>query len=431
MPTLHSKLGASGAYRWLECPGSIALCEKAGEGPTSRYAAEGTAAHAVCEWALLNQKDPEALMGWWVDGNEVLYKTQEEAEAGGHEFIFEVDDDMVEATRVYFKYVSEVYEAFEIMGEDPEMFVEKGFDLSFISPGMFGTNDSCVFSPGRTLTVVDYKHGAGKVVEVENNSQLLYYALGALRELCWEPQDGGWNERTMPDTVTIVVVQPRALHPDGPVREWTVSSDYIIHDFAEMLKAGAEATKKPNADRRAGNWCQFCSAKVICPEYEEMVTTPMALAFTEDDFDDVLEMTDKEAKARGRERGKMLAAEGPERLAAILAIEPMFSAMVEAARAAALEAAKGGQDIKGFKVVRKNHHRAWIDPARVVEDLAIAIGEDALYERKLKSPSKLEAAGYGPFIEDLWHKPQGSLTIAPETDKRPGISFFDDQDLVE
>ncbi|MCA9333335.1 DUF2800 domain-containing protein, partial [Candidatus Saccharibacteria bacterium] len=44
----HSKLGASSAYRWTACPGSVALCEQAPEQESSIYAQKGTEAH---EWA--------------------------------------------------------------------------------------------------------------------------------------------------------------------------------------------------------------------------------------------------------------------------------------------------------------------------------------------------------------------------------------------
>ena len=432
MPTLHSKLGASGAHRWINCPGSIRLSESVSEAPTSKWAAEGTAAHALGEKCLLEDNAPKAYFGQWIDSDENFYATKEEAEASGSPFIFEVDEDMVSAVKVYVDFINEVYDSLDLMGEDPDLFVEEGFDLSFIQAGMFGTNDASIFASGRELIVVDYKHGAGKVVEVEDNPQLLYYALGALRKLCYDNvHGGGWDEKLLPTRIRIVVIQPRASHPNGPVREWVTTPDYLIHDFAEMLTDAAKATQRVNADRRAGDWCQFCPAKTICSEYEEMLTTPSLMAFDEADFDDISDLDPKAAKARGKDRGKILAKEGPERLASILAIAPMFDAMVEAAKAQALEMVKSGQQIPGFKLVRGTKHRRWKDPAVVVDTLSIAVSEDDLFERKIKSPAKLENEGFGEVIDGLWEKPEGSLTIAPESDKRPGITVFDDQDLID
>jgi hypothetical protein len=384
----------------------------------------------VCEWALANNKDPKALSGYWVDGSERIFETQEQAEAGGHEYIFEVDEEMVEATRVYFRYVRDIVDTAEMMGEKPALFVEQGFDLSFIHPGMFGTNDSSVFVPGRELTVIDYKHGSGKVVEVEDNPQLLYYALGALRELCWERNEGGWNERLMPETVRIVIVQPRAAHPNGPVREWVVTADYIIHEFAEALREAAIATTRHNAERKAGEWCHFCPAKVICPEFEDSVVRPVMDAFDFEDLEVPMAMPAKERDALGKAAGRKLAKDTPERIAQILALSNMLDALIEAAKAQAVQMARAGQEVPGYKLVYGTKHRKWIDPDKVVDALGLAIPQEAIFERRMKSPSQLENEGYGPFIDGLWEKPKGALTIAPLTDKREAVQVFDDRDLI-
>ena len=46
MPDVHAKLSASGASRWINCPGSIVL-EENFEDTSSEYAKEGTLAHSV------------------------------------------------------------------------------------------------------------------------------------------------------------------------------------------------------------------------------------------------------------------------------------------------------------------------------------------------------------------------------------------------
>lgn len=428
MPTLHSKLGASSAHRWLNCPGSIRLSEQVSGTRSSWWANQGTAAHAICEWALTNRKPPKHLQGYWVDSEERIFETRAEAEAGNAEHIFEVDEEMVRATTVFYDHVRGQVDTMELMGEEPALFIEQGFDLSFIMPGMFGTNDASVFSPGRTLKVSDYKHGAGKVVEVVDNPQLLYYALGALRQICWADHIDDWDERLMPDEIEITIVQPRARHPDGPIRSWKITPDYLVTDFAAMLQNGAKETQRPNAELRAGDWCQFCPAKTICPAYEDMIMTPAELTFSQEDIDDVFEPCKKDLEKRGRERGIQLAKEDPERLAQIIAMKPMFDSMVEAAEQQALQLAKSGDKVPNFKIVRKKKHRRWIDPKKVVDLLTLALKEEDLFERKMKSPAKLEAEGFAKVIDGLWEKPEGALTLVPETDTRPEVTVFDSGD---
>ena len=48
MPDVHAKLSASGAKKWLACPGSILMEAKVPD-RVSAYAAEGTNAHALGE----------------------------------------------------------------------------------------------------------------------------------------------------------------------------------------------------------------------------------------------------------------------------------------------------------------------------------------------------------------------------------------------
>ncbi len=50
-PKGHAVLSASSSYRWLHCPPSARLCESYDD-KGSDYAAEGTEAHALCEFKL-------------------------------------------------------------------------------------------------------------------------------------------------------------------------------------------------------------------------------------------------------------------------------------------------------------------------------------------------------------------------------------------
>ena len=50
-PEVHSVLGASAADRWMNCTPSAQLTAGM-EDETTTFAAEGTAAHALCEWKV-------------------------------------------------------------------------------------------------------------------------------------------------------------------------------------------------------------------------------------------------------------------------------------------------------------------------------------------------------------------------------------------
>ena len=161
----HSSLGASSASRWMACPASIPLSEGI-EDSTSVYAEEGTAAHEVCEMLLKGEILPESLNG------------------------FNVDHEMIEHCMMYVDYINE-------RSEDAEVYIEERVDLSHIDPSMFGTNDAAIYRPFKTLEVIDFKYGQGLAVDAEENVQLMYYALGMVKDMDVEK-------------VKMTIIQPRA-----------------------------------------------------------------------------------------------------------------------------------------------------------------------------------------------------------------------------
>ena len=68
-PKGHAILSASSSNRWLHCPPSARLCESYDD-KGSNYAAEGTDAHALCEYKLrqalgMEATDPTENLTWF------------------------------------------------------------------------------------------------------------------------------------------------------------------------------------------------------------------------------------------------------------------------------------------------------------------------------------------------------------------------------
>lgn len=252
----HSILGASSMYRWSACPGSVRECRDI-PNPSSKYADEGNRAHELAAAMLLGQPPP-----------------------------FEPEPEMLTAVQVYIDTVMNDYLYRHVgrkntpngvllslpSGTEDRLFIEHRFDLSSIHRGCFGTADAVTWHPiPKMLTVYDYKHGAGHIVEVENNSQLMYYALGALVTLGFPAE-----------TVEIVVVQPRAKHKKGVVRRWRLTP-YDLLDFAGDLVIAAKRTEELDAPLNEGKWCWFCPARLQgCP-----LKSKAALAKAVEEFSDL------------------------------------------------------------------------------------------------------------------------------------------------
>ncbi len=218
----HSPIGASSMYRWATCPGSIKLSEGM-PNKSSVAAAEGSAAHEFVALAL-----------------ERGFKENKNAAA--------IMEDQVEFMTVYTKYVLK-------LKQGNPCHIEHSFDMGEVFPGLYGTADCVIYEKDkRLLHVIDYKHGIHLPVEVKDNLQLQYYALGALVTLNYPCTD-----------VRMTIVQPRCYHPEGPIRSWTVSAMQFIDFEADLIDA-AKKTKLKSAKFQAGEHCLFCPAKPKCPE---------------------------------------------------------------------------------------------------------------------------------------------------------------------
>lgn len=369
--TAHAILSASGAHRWMACPGSIRLANGQPD-KASVFAQEGTAAHELAERCLRDGYAADRFIG-------------EEIHAGGSSF--EVDEEMAEAVQLYLDTVRA-----EVMRNTGlgELKVEHKFDLSSLYPGMFGTNDACVYheSNGR-LVVFDYKHGRGHAVEAVNNPQLLYYAYGAASTL--------YSDKPLRE-VELVIVQPRAPHTDGPVRRWALPALDLLDWSADLLVA-ARATEALDAPLVSGDHCQFCKAAAICPKLRDDSIVAAQMQFG----DKATELS-------------------PAQLREILDKADMIEDWLHAVRAHALTVLESGGAVPGYKLVEKRAIRKWKGDFPETDLLRLGFSRQALYTEKPLSPAQIEKKLAKPLrdkLAELTTKESSGYTLAAESDARP------------
>jgi len=374
----HAVLSASGAHRWLACPGSIRLCEGLPK-TSSTYAEEGTAAHAVAELCLRTDQQAADRIGTIVTVNGTPWTVTEE---------------MAEAVQVYLDVVRGEYKT---AGDTADMWIERKFRLDWLYPNLFGTNDAAVGDDAfGILKVFDYKHGAGVPVEVENNPQLMYYALGAAK-------GSGYDE------VELVVVQPRAVHPGGPVRRWTISTEDLMTWGEEVLLPGAKATEALDAPLCVGEHCRFCQALAICPEQKNQTLAVAKQAFQKRSLPAPDALTVPELRK-------------------ILDVSDMIEAWLGACRAhvrALLDNGMTTPEESGYKLVAGRKTRSWLDEAKAEEWLTAILDEEAYVPRKLVSPAQAEKVLKGAeakkAIVELTQETRGTQMV-PLSDKREALT---------
>ena len=365
LPKGHAILSASASDRWLNCPPSARLCE-AYEDKGSDYAAEGTDAHALCEFRLkqalgIPAENPIENLSWY-------------------------NEEMEECAAGYAAYVVELLETAKQTCSDPVVMIEQRVDFSRWVQEGFGTAD-CILITDGVLNIVDYKHGKGVEVRAEGNTQLSLYSLGAL-----EIFDGIYDI----DRVCVHIFQPRKSN--------VVSSmmDKIdLYEWADTeLTEKAQLAYEGQGSFSCGEWCRFCKAKAECRERAE---ANMALARY--DFQTPALLDDEE-------------------IADILGKVDALTAWASDVKEYALQQAISGKDWTGWKLVEGRSNRKYTNDAVVAATVESA-GFDP-YERKvlgitamqkLLGKSRFEEL-LAPYIE----KPQGKPTLVPESDKRPAMN---------
>ena len=161
----HALLSASSSHRWLNCPPSARLSEHYVD-QGSEYAAEGSEAHALCEYKLktalgMQAENPAATLRYY-------------------------SDEMEDCANGYAAFILELVATARQTCRDPIVLIEQRLDFSRYVRDGFGTGD-CVLITDETLHVVDYKHGQGVLVEAEGNPQMMSSILSCGRAAIGAP----------------------------------------------------------------------------------------------------------------------------------------------------------------------------------------------------------------------------------------------------
>jgi len=365
MPTKHAFLSASASHRWLNCPPSAKLCESLPD-QTSSFAQEGTDCHELCAYLV------EKALGKKVDDpteNLTYYNAE-----------------MQNCAEEYCSYVLEQLEKAKDYCPDPMVFIEQRLDFSRWVENGFGTGD-CLIIADEVLQIIDYKHGLGVLVESENNSQMMCYALGALE---------AFDDIYDIETVTMTIFQPRREN----ISTWSISKSELLTWADEVLAPTAKLAYEGKGEFKAGEHCQFCKVKATCRKRAEHNLELAQYDFAMPDTLDEME------------------------IAAILEKVDQLIAWGNDIKDYALVKAQSGTHFDGWKIVEGRSNRKYTDEDAV----AAAVKEAGFdpYEPKLLGLTAMSTLlGKKQFEEllgGLVYKPPGKPTLVPESDKRPAMN---------
>jgi hypothetical protein len=343
------------------------LEEQFPEGEGSTYAAEGTAGHALAEHLLrkhLKQRTKRPVSEFFTD-------------------------EVLEAVDEYVAFVIGEIEDARRACAHPILQVEQRLDASCYVAGCFGTADMVIITD-KVAHIIDLKLGKGVEVNAEDNPQLMIYGLGVL--------DIGETLYDI-ETVRMTIFQPR-LHNCST---WDVSPDFLRRWGEEVLRpAGAQALTGAG-EFASGSWCRFCRAQRQCRCRAESFLELARMEFRKPPL-----LSDEE-------------------IAQVLAKADALSRWADDVYAFAQdEAIIHGKQWPGYKLVEGRSNRRYTS-----EDEVIRAAQAAGYTDIFKQPaligitemtSLMGRENFKRILGDLVYKPQGKLTLAPDSDRREPIT---------
>lgn len=442
----HSEWSPSGFKQVMLCPGSKVL-QAGAPRTTSKYAAEGTAAHSLLTDCLNMQKAASQFTGM-------------DYPADDH--VFTVDEDMARHVQVCIDYVN------DLVGQGGILLVDRrvhfGSYLGVADEVAFGTLDVAVIL-GTELISIDFKYGMGVEVSAgedvgmpdgdshkdiflrKPNPQLALYGLGILAEV----KDIADIER-----VRLVISQPRiTTKPSeydlsveeleawgyGAARSAVYTAKNAVECAAAESQTFGELFLRPGEEQ-----CRFCKAKATCPalraEVFQTVGATIEGPATIDEFS-ALETT----PLNSADNEDMAGPDGALWLSACLGKVDLIEDWCKAVRAEVERRLLAGETVPGYKVVQgKMGNRSWADEKAAEEQLkAMRLKTEEMYDLTLISPTAAEklapkfdkagkpippkegqpAPAIGPRqwlkLQPLITRKQGKPHVAPLSDPRPPL----------
>lgn len=402
----HAGAGPSASERWINCTMSLSasreFLETLSPNQQRTYAGanlaarQGTTAHAVSEAKanhMLGRIDDAELDNALLD----LSIVPDEGEA--------YDDEMDEYTNEYVDLIRQYVDERGAERVLIERRVSAAIPLAELHEGevyMVHGSADCIGLPTEDtpdLLVADLKYGEGIDVEVEDNTQAMTYALGALDLLT----DDEGNLITDVETVTIVIAQPRL----GGIKVWKTTLDELFDWRDDVLSPALTralygrdegATYEPSKTA-----CQFCPARGRCPALAEQRMHEAIELF------DVVQDAEFENGPGAFPETESL---DNERLGSLLDQISGLMDLYPDLKEEAQRRLHRGEEIPGRWLVNYSPPRKWKDGAvQKIENSATLASKLILTEPRLLSPAQAEKVlgdGYGR-ISKLVEKP----------DKRP------------
>lgn len=329
-------LNPSNASRWINCAASPWFAEKCPPREQTDEMREGTCAAWVADQVLKGDAG-----------------SAEDMTGETHQNGWQVTPDMVYYVQQYIDLVQ---------SRGGTKISEQTVRLS---PRIIGRLDSSTTLSAETLCVDDLKYGY-KIVEAVENPTMIIYGAGEYLRIN-NPQI---------THVQLGIHQPRAFHPLGIYRTWTLTVSELMERAQKIIAAG-DAVYEPEPVATPGTHCKNTN----CPAASSCAALAMSV------YADHTYVQDSRQRHM---TGEELATE----MNVLDDIENRLKARKGAVYAEAEERIKKGEFLRGWHLQPTYGNRVLtVDPKLVTVLTGIPATEE-----KVKSPAQLERDGVSPEI---------------------------------
>lgn len=406
----HAPFAPSAMHRIIRCPASVRATAGIPE-TSSDFAKDGTEAHDLLAWALKN-KVRNAVTAYQGSLGAVSWTHRTDTYEARLESVQDALDEVYDILDSY---------------EDAKLYVETRVHFpSKVTTECWGTADIVIVVASLGLCfVIDFKHGAGKYVAIEDNEQLETYTCAVIADI---------PEAAACHTFTLCIIQPRAFSATGTIRKAFRSHDYMQQIALPRIDNAIAASQDPNAPFVPGEiQCQFCPIKANCKAREAQ-----ALAVVSSTFRSVKDVT---------QASLPIVSQLPvDRLAFIMSAADILRGWLKDVEDTTFEIMRAGAYVPGWKVVEVNPRRRWLDPENTAVLLMSLIGtedEDVVRPRSLigiteaeklvkdafkanapkgKKSKQAEIAGNAMALLTT-KESSGNLKMVPESDPAPAVNL--------
>lgn len=357
----HLMHGGSVATRDFGCPGWHDVSKDLPKQTSSPAARKGSMHHMVQEHCRNTEDMPEDCVG-------MVYKED------GHEHEFTEDDLLL--SNIAYNATEKILDKYDIDEMEIEPFVQYIPDLSGGSIDLL-----CLSADGKTLVVVDYKFGRGRV-EVKESAQHGVYTISSRAD---KKTADLWKKVKK---IVFVIIQPQLK---GTTFLWETTPKFI-DNFERRYKIALDSDEVVS-----GPHCNWCPAAAICSVRRADVVGAIQLG----------------ARAKKElQIGADILEEVEDWVASMKA--ELFTQLTR------------GTSIKGWKIVEKKASRKWYDPKAAEDELRKAKINPSIFTRTtiLTAPQTATAFKKNNIkfdLDELVEIKSSGTTLAPEHDERDAI----------